>query len=639
MKLIHIILTAVIVVCSTGLCSAQLPTVYQADDIIILDTKINSKRPYTPADIQYKRGWRPVEKLQVTGDLYIENSRLILILRKYSTGPEAYYKIGPQSAPAFNLRPVPVDDDTLNNSQSYQILSFDPIQLHLETTIETESEKSITLEYSIRPFRADVEIRPDKDVHQLVLQSVSRYIIIPDLFADDLLIDPLNAPSKQIYLPEDNHMLVQLIDDGQAVIVCNWLSDDDNNEIELNLSKNVRQRLNCQTIINLDNKDKLWVSVLARPGIWYHLHSSQLNIYEQVPLGWIVPFQASWRADYQRADRRARGLTDSFWNVIMLGDGTFMSAPGLMEMQIIDGQYVIQGPQEIKRLVRRSVVNEFVGNGWWPFLGWFNQPFYMDGNRAFMKLPKYDQLTTARYVGPIVIYPLMNEIIDDPTSQTVEDVLRDTLGVNYLNILDLAELNRRPDQDYYPPTCFTTEYCERIFNAYQEIARRNHIVSMLEQMKIFVANTRDRLDTYVEWEKDMQLLYQQYRDTDPNIVPVIHTLDDITSRLSKRFDRELPKMKTPQRAADLADHVIDLINDRTMAKIARCHQTCEGIRDIGDTQDELLGELRDIVKIARQRAGVLHTQQKNPRTREFLRLVRARTQEILRISYDMEGKQ
>ena len=370
-----------------------------------------------------------------------------------------------------------------------------------------------------------------------------------------------------------------------------------------------------------------------------------LNVYEQVPLDWVVPFEASWRADYQRSDRRAAGLTDSFWNAIRMADGTFMSAPGLMEMHIVDGQYVIDGPQEIKRLVRRSVVNEYIGNGWWPFLGWFMQPFFTDRNRAFMKLPKYDQLTTTRYRGPVVIYPLMDEIFDDPASRTVEDVLRNTLGPDYLQLLDWADLNQRPDEDYYPPTCFTTEYCENIFAALEEVPRRRHIVTMLSQMKMFVSNTRRRLETYVELSRDLDLLYQQYTSTDdpnyipdPNLLPVIDTLQRASRQLEQRFNREKPQMKTPQRAHQLADQVIALIDDRSFSKIARCRQICSRIRDIGDTQDELLGELRDIAKIVRQRAGVLHFYQGDPHVRKFLRQVRARTRQVLRISYDMEGK-
>ncbi|KPK75405.1 MAG: hypothetical protein AMJ79_11295 [Phycisphaerae bacterium SM23_30] len=640
MRLIGCIIIIVLIAGGADFCKAQLPVFYQVDEIKIYDTQKNFKNPYTPIQVQNKQDWKQITEPDFSGDLCLENSRMVLILRKYAAGPEAYYKIGPLYSEAFTLAPLADDDDPLVRVQSCEIINIDQAQVHLKTSFETKSEKPVTLDYFIKPYRTNLEIRPGTGVRKLSLKSVSRYIIVPDLYADDLLIDPLAAKLSRLYLPEDNHLFLQMKDDGNAIIICNWLANDDPGEMELTLGSTSRQRLNTETVIDLDNKDVVWVSVLAYVGIWHHLHSSELNVYEQVPLKWVIPFRASWRADYQRVDRRAAGLTDSFWNAIMLGNGTFMSAPGLMEMQIIDGQYVIEGSQEIKRLVRRSVVNEYIGNGWWPFLGWFLQPFYTSGNRAFMKLPKYDQLATARYSGPIVIYPLLDEIAADPASQTVEDVWRDTLGAGYLDLLDLADLNRRPEEDYYPPTCFTTEYCEDIFEALEEVPRREHIVSMLEQMKVFVSNTRRRLEAYVDWQEDIQFLYHEMSSAeDPNLVPVVRVMENVTLQLTRRYDQERSKMRTPSYAADLADRVINLIDDRSFSKIARCKQTCSRIRDIGDTQDELLGELRDIMKIARQRAGVLHTRQTDPHVRKFLRLVRARTKEILRISYDMEGKQ
>lgn len=523
-------------------------------------------------------------------------------------------------------------------SQSWEIISFDQLQLRLETTFETASGEIVKLQYFIRPYRATVEVRRGEGAEKLRMQSLSSFTIIPDLFGDDLVIDPQTIRNTQLYLPEDNQMLVQMIGNGNAMIVCNWAARERKGEIQLILNRNRRQIYNSNALIDLAGKDRVFVSALGYPGIWFYVQAARLNIYDQVALNWNVPFEASWRADFQRTDRRAAGLTDSFWNAVRLNNGTFMSAPGLMEMEIIDGQYVIRGTQEVKRLVRRSVVNEYIGNGWWPFLGWFIQPFYTMGNRAFIKLPKYDQLTSARYGGGIVIYPLMDEIVDDPASVTVEDILRETLGPSYLGILDLAGLNRRPEEDYYPPTCFTTEYVENIFSAMAEIGRRQHIVSMLEQMKVFVTNTHERLEEYVEWAEEMEVLYQQSRAADPNLAGTIEIIKGITQQLTRRFEQESSKMKTPEYAVQLADQVIGLIDNRSFSKIARCRQTCSRLRDIGDAQDELLGELRDIMKIARQRAGYLHARESDPSVRKFLREVRRRTQEILRISYDMEGK-
>ena len=83
-------------------------------------------------------------------------------------------------------------------------------------------------------------------------------------------------------------------------------------------------------------------------------------------------------------------------------------------------------------------------------------------------------------------------------------------------------------------------------------------------------------------------------------------------------------MKTPEHAANLADQIIDLIGNRSFSRITRAKQTGARLRNIGDTQDELLGELRDTLKIVRQKAAILHTKETDPRVRQFLRDVHYR---------------
>jgi len=645
MRCLSFVIIGLILAHAAGLCLAQMPGVYSDSNLVIYDIHRNARRPFTPNQILGKSNFEPLTDTEITGDICIENRYIVLVLRKYASGPELYYKIGPQYFPAISARVATEPNDIQSPEQVCRITFADPTQVILSTEFATEAGPLITMEYLIRSQQPTVEIHTGGNAETLTLKSLAFHTIIPDLFGDDVVIDHADSRSSTMFLPEDNSLYIQLKDNGNAIFVCNWLPAETGGEIELDVSRSTRRGYDTETKIDLTGKEKVWLSMLAGVGVWHQVHTSQLNIYNQAPLNWTVPFAASWRADYRRSDPRAAGLTDSFWNTIRMPDGVFMNAPGLMEMQIVDGQYIISGPQEIKRLVRRSVFNVYIGNGWWPYLGWFMQPFYLQGNRAFMKLPRYDQLTTARYSGPVLIYPLLDDIIPDRAAITVEGVLRGALGPSYLDILDLTDLNKRPFEDYYPPTCFATEYCENIFEAFEDVPRQRHIISMLEQMKLFVKYTRARIDTYYQWQIDVEELYLDALAVsdpnlgDPNFIDAVETLDKTSSLLRKRYEREETQMKTPEHAADLADQMIDLIGNRSFAKITRAKQTGARLRNIGDTQDELLGELRDTLKIVRQRAAVLHTKETDPRVRQFLREVRRRTQTILRISYDMEGKQ
>ena len=667
MKLIRLIVSfAVITVLGTpygGLadfcCAADLAydsAVRRPADngLQLFDTVTSYESPLSSYQIKNKRGWKPIADANISGDLYVENDRMAVILRKNSPGPEAYYKIGTRAVKAMTLYPLGPDNDPAINIESFKVISCDETHVLLNALFRTESEKTLFLEYLIRPGQATIEIRPGKDAKKIIMQAESKYTIMPDLFADDLVIELEKVKSNRFYLPGDNHLLLQMIDNGDAIIVCNWLSSD--GEVEVALSNNDGKKLITETIISFQNNSKIWISLMAQKGIWHWANTSRLNIYKHTPLSWVVPYPAYWRIDYRRTDSKALGFTDSFWNAEIQNDGSFKPVPNLLNMDIINGRYIIAGSQEEKRLVRSSVVNKYTGSGWWSYRGWFIQPFFIDGNSAFIKIPRFDGCRTIRYAGPILIYPLLRvdpAYADRETrpsgerDETVEDVLHNIFGAEYLNILDWADLNKRPEKDRFPPTCTTTEYCEKIFGRNEEIYRRGQIAAILGEMNLFVKYTRERLQEYLDWEKEMQVLYQESHQANPNLADAIKVTKSITRQIQRRFLREREKIKTPEQAAALSVEVIKLIArpapprggaSNGSFKLRIYDQICSQIRSIGKAQDELLGEYRDIVKITRQKVGLLHTQETDPDARAFLRLIRAQTQKILRIRYDMEGK-
>jgi hypothetical protein len=313
-------------------------------------------------------------------------------------------------------------------------------------------------------------------------------------------------------------------------------------------------------------------------------------------------------------------------------------AEALLQMEIIEGKYIIEGPQEQKRILRRSVLNENTGSGWWPYRGWFIQPFYTSQNSAFLKLPKYDGTRVIRYDGSIIIYPLLNNNQISKNPKTVEDILANTFGSEYLEIMDLQDLNKRPQKDYYPPTCTTTKYCEQIFEINDDQYRAEQIAAILSQMKLFVKYTRERLQEYLDWQIEVQALCDKNKTADDQLTGQVQQIEEIINRIPQQFTRAQRKLRSPEKLEELADKVIALTNHDSRMKLRKYKQLSKQIRSIGNAQDELLGQFREIAKITRQRATLLYTQQPDPNIRSFLASVRTKTQEILRIRYDMEGK-
>ena len=609
----------------------------------VFDTVTSADRPFSSPQIKNKQGWRQITNENISGDLCVENSKMTVILRRNSVGPEVYYKIGEHFIKAVTLCPAAADETAAIDIESFKIISHDETHILISCLSLTESGMPVSLEFFMRQGQATIEIHPGEGAHKIFIQHESSYAIVPDLFADDLVIHPQKVKGDKLYLPADSHLLLQMIDNGNAIIVCNWPSSD--GEIVVTLSDNDYKKLITKTIISFEENNKVWVSFMARKGIWHHTDISQFNIYEHAPLSWDVPFPAYWRINYRRADSKAFGFADSFWNAETEDDGTFKLVPHLLDMNIIDGRYITTEASEQRRLVNRSVINQHTGSGWWSYRGWFIQPFYTSGNRAFAKIPKFDDCRSIRYSGPILIYPLLSVDANDSEAETIEDVVGNTFGAEYRDILDIADLNERCEKDRFPPTCTTTEYFEKILDHNEEIQKKDQIANILGQMNLFVKHTRERLQEYLDWEKEMQHLYQKSQQQNPKLAKVVRATKSITRYIPQGFLKNRRKIKTPQSASSLSAK-IDLIdyngplNSQSHKQIRKqmCKQICKRIRSVGGAQDELLGEYRNIAVLIRQKAGLLHTQEPDPQVRQFLRLVRGRTQKILRIRYDMEGK-
>ncbi len=157
-------------------------------------------------------------------------------------------------------------------------------------------------------------------------------------------------------------------------------------------------------------------------------------------------------------------------------------------------------------------------------------------------------------------------------------------------------------------------------------------------MELFVRYTRHRLQEYLDWQIEVQALCDKNKTADDRLTAQVQQIEEIINRFGQQFTRAKRKLRSPEKLEGLADKVIALTNRDSRAKLKKYKQLSKQIRSVGNAQDELLGQFREIAKITRQRATLLYTQQPEANIRSFLAAVRTKTQEILRVRYDMEGK-
>jgi len=609
-----------------------------AADLKVFDCQSNYDSPLSSFQMQEKSRWRPwaYEKAEkCAGDLCLENSRMAVMLRMKGLGPELYYKIADNIIGAATLIPVTGDNSSITEIASFDLTKSGKNHLVLKVTFRTGSGRDMAVAFIISADQPIVEITPAAGLEKICLQSQSSYAIIPDLFGDDVVVDVAQAAGPRLYLPADSLSLLHMIDNGSAIIVCDWAEPEA--EVEFDIIRNKSSQPITHSIINLTGKGKIQVAIPAQRGIWHGASAADLTVNDYSRLNWIVPFPAYWRINYRRSDRNAFGHTDSFWNAEKNADDSFKMMPSLLEMEIQDGQFILSEPEDYRHLARRSVINPYTGCGWWTHRGWFLQSFYIQGLNAYAKLPRFDSRRSLafNYFGEVVIYPLLSVKEKTKELETVEDVWRQGLGENYLAILDLTELSRRAPEDRYCPTCPATQYCERIFLNRQEMQQIQQIRSILSLINLFVVNTRRRLQEYVDWQRQLEAIYAEAGPPSQATTAIVRNLERITDRIPWRFSQDIIPLEP---VGNLIEEIIRLAEYPDPQKIPKCGQVCSRIRYIGNTQDEMLGEFRDIVETARQRATLLHLEQTDPDIRRLLRQVRSHCRKILRVRYDMEGK-
>jgi hypothetical protein len=123
--------------------------------------------------------------------------------------------------------------------------------------------------------------------------SPTRYLVVPDYFADDVVYDP--AASRGLFLPAENFLL-SLLDGGEVIMMTVWQSGEQEAWLSAPVPEAQGQssalRVRCLPAKNL------WLAFMQAPGLW-HRRSAPADD------GWKPPFLAKWRASCLRQSELA----------------------------------------------------------------------------------------------------------------------------------------------------------------------------------------------------------------------------------------------------------------------------------------------------------------------------------------------
>lgn len=544
-----------------------------------------------PLKLEARDGWTAVaEGAAFKGDAVVGNGRITAVFRRESGAVE----LGPVRfllAGATRL----VKATLVENGKA---------SVTVEATWKTDKGEA-SASFRLKRGDVSVEVAPKAGAARLRVECPSRYVLMPDFFSDDMVIDASKIPSAVAELPSENFLL-HFAGKGDAIAMVVFENRDQ--DVRCTVAGTGEARRFTGSEIDFGKDKKVWVALLEAPQIWHVGQVQPGDSKKESKLDWTMPWAAQWRVDFTRSD----DLTDS-WDLLLQKEaGGNYTKPSWMGA----------GAETIGPARKR----------WTTVLNSFKYPCWSDPQRAAYVQPLETEALTMK--GPLVIYPANRTPETPPEVFTVLDVARNSLGAGPCEYI--LDLDNQKSSNKGHATCWTRDWMMPVYTKGVQKSQAKEIQENLDAVVTFVKYIRARIDRYAGFLRTMRDTLAAQGKAHPELKESIAALDRLCAESERRFKSREEKMKTPDYVVRLTEEFRKQgIDAEGPAALERCKAYTEAIVEVGDNQDQLAGELRWVVRAFRQKAGLLVAA--DARMAPLAAEIRAKTQEILRNPAGHEG--
>ncbi|MFI5381783.1 MAG: hypothetical protein ACHRHE_21000 [Tepidisphaerales bacterium] len=583
--------------------------------------------PDAPADalagqwLSRAGGWSRLEEDDKThtfrGRPVFMNDKIVAVLEADTPAISVYSRQTQGAKLCARLQPVCDGSADLKRvSVAIKENSRSTIALEIGFRAAGNAMRQITYELSAgQPF---IKTTGGAGVERLRVYAPCRFAVLPDFFADDIVVDASTIAVEQAELPSENFLL-HLMHGGEAIVMT--VSESRDNDVVVRLSGGASREIASSDVF-FGKKPHIWVTVLAEPGIWHQRDITAADTGKVIPLDWRMPFTALWRVDWSKTDK----LSES-WEMLL---------------QDPSGKYVMQNWFGQKESEGQNFGVEFGARDWnkpnrqrWnPVLGAFKFPCWIDNDRSGYLQPlepRKGKETLPGFAGPVLVYPI-DRVAAAPFATpleklTVVDLVRMTLGVGPCEyILDL-EGQKRNSRGV--ATCYARDVINAIYKEGSQLQQGPAINEQLTLCVAFIGNVRERIDQYVQFGHEMTAYLEQQKRLRPAQAAFFDEMLAMSRKLDAVFEQSKERFRTPAFAQQTADDFrANLLTYAEKDAYDKCATQMAIFTSIGGAQDDAVASCRMIVKTLRQRAGIAMAV--NPDLKEIATEIRQRTQVILR---------
>jgi hypothetical protein len=400
-----------------------------------------------------------------------------------------------------------------------------------------------------------VEIKPGPSVKGISLLTSLAYGIVPDFISDDLIFNAGQYPSVDtLYLPVEN-LFVGLLPDENAMLVLTWPRGKQ--QMRLGLGKEGQEGRLIESVDFDNDGQSLYLTLLEAPGIWHKETLTGSYLEKEVTSKWKRPFHAKW-------------IT-----------------------QLVEGDVKTTYP-----------LREAPGQIWRGVAGSYNYPVWFKGDNAAYHLSK-----KVLPKGESLIYFL--ERRDTPASiATPVDILKATLGRSACDsILDLpgqklrTHHRRGAEGVRRACTCGCTEAIQAVFDAGQEVEKKEYVAGAVGDMVYFVTQHMGRLNEYLVFADDMTRLLRGARTSAPELKLFLDSLEPLAQRVPQEYKVQRENIRSLPYADELAGKTNALTAKKDPGNLPAYKDLSEAWRAMGGAQDGLLAEYHILARKLSQEAG------------------------------------
>ncbi|MBM3890571.1 MAG: hypothetical protein FJ388_15775, partial [Verrucomicrobia bacterium] len=171
-------------------CVSPILVLQAAEPVAIWDTVRHSNSSLSADQIAQRSGWKKVEgeAAKLAGDVCVANEYVVLVFRKGARGVECYYRLGDMTAKVMELVPVSGRGARARRLESCKVIRNAPDQALLEARFSAASGSRLAVRYLLRQGKPFLETQAGEDTRRIWIEAKTKYAVLPDLFAGDLVV-------------------------------------------------------------------------------------------------------------------------------------------------------------------------------------------------------------------------------------------------------------------------------------------------------------------------------------------------------------------------------------------------------------------------------------------------------------------